>query len=70
MAESTSTRNPPNLGFLALQETAWTLGAIAMVINAASRGFDWIWIGLLVCWQASIIWGFVKLRRASRQPSP
>ncbi|MFJ4027849.1 hypothetical protein ACIPWF_11330 [Paenarthrobacter sp. NPDC089989] len=64
MAEGETTRNPQNLGFLALQESAWILGAIAMVINAGNRGFDWVWIGLLVCWQASIVWGFVKLRRA------
>ncbi|GGJ35728.1 hypothetical protein [Paenarthrobacter histidinolovorans] len=57
-------KNPPNLGFLALQEVAWTLGVVAMAINAANRGFDWIWIGLLACWQASIVWGFVKLNRA------
>ncbi|KIA71337.1 hypothetical protein ANMWB30_38400 [Arthrobacter sp. MWB30] len=40
------------------------MGLIAMAINAANRGFDWIWVGLLVCWQASIVWGFVKLSRA------
>jgi len=64
MAAKNTAKTPPNLGFLALQEVAWTLGLIAMVINAANRGFDWIWVGLLVCWQASIVWGFVKLSRA------
>jgi hypothetical protein len=64
MAEQKNTKNPPNLGFLALQEVAWALGLTAMVINATSRGMDWIWIGLLAGWQVSIIWGFVKLRRA------
>ncbi|MDR6989716.1 hypothetical protein J2Y66_004233 [Paenarthrobacter nitroguajacolicus] len=63
MAQNNNRKNPPNLGFLAIQEVAWTLGLAAMVMNAVDRGFDWIWIGLLVCWQASIIWGFVKLRR-------
>ncbi|MGR0160303.1 hypothetical protein [Paenarthrobacter nitroguajacolicus] len=70
MAEKTKTKNPPNLGFLALQEIAWTLGVVAMAINAANRGVDWIWVGLLACWQAFIIWGFVKLRQATRQQSP
>ncbi|MBP2268917.1 hypothetical protein J3A64_004381 [Pseudarthrobacter sp. PvP004] len=64
MTERASTKNPPNIGFLAIQEVAWTLGLIAMVLHATSRGLDWIWIGLLVCWQASIIWGWVKLRRS------
>lgn len=64
MALKDTAKRPPNLGFLALQEVAWTFGVIAMVINAANRGFDWIWIALLVCWQASIVWGFVKLSRA------
>lgn len=65
MAEQkSSTKNPPNLGFLALQEVAWTLGLAAMVMTSIDRGLDWIWIGLLVCWQASIIWGFIRLRRA------
>ncbi|BCW12217.1 MULTISPECIES: hypothetical protein [unclassified Paenarthrobacter] len=64
MAAKNTAKTPPNLGFLALQEVAWTLGLIAMAINAANRGFDWIWVGLLVCWQASIVWGFVKLSRA------
>ena len=66
MAEQkTTTKNPPNLGFLVLQETAWTLGLLAMIMTALDRGLDWIWIGLLVCWQASIIWGFIKLWRAN-----
>ncbi|WP_311215177.1 MULTISPECIES: hypothetical protein [unclassified Arthrobacter] len=64
MAEKTKTKNPPNLAFLVLQEVAWALGLVAMTLHTIDRGLDWIWIGLLVGWQASIIWGFVKLRRA------
>lgn len=64
MAQSTKTKNPPNLAFLVIQEIAWCLGVTAMFLNSINHGFDWIWIGLLVGWQAFIIWGWVKLRRA------
>ncbi|WP_159706157.1 hypothetical protein [Arthrobacter sp. 18067] len=70
MAEQKNTKNPPNMGFLVLQEVAWLLGVTAMLFHTADRGFDWIWLGLLTAWQVTIIWGWVKLRRALRpQPS-
>ena len=52
------------MAFLVLQEVAWALGVTAMAIHAIDNGPDWIWIGLLTCWQAAILWGFAKRRRA------
>ena len=57
------TKNPPSPAFLVMQEVAWALGFVAMVINATEGGLDWIWVGVLTCWQATIIWGFIQLRR-------
>ncbi len=57
------TKNPPSPAFLILQEVAWALGFVAMVINATDGGLDWTWVGVLTCWQATIIWGFIQLRR-------
>lgn len=64
MTQDISTKKAPTLTFLGVQELAWTLGLVAMIINATERGLDWIWVGLLVCWQASIVWGFLKFRQA------
>lgn|GEM_PF-1742892 len=63
MPETSTKKTAPTPTFLVLQEIAWALGLTAMLINAADRGLDWIWVGLLACWQASIIWGFLKFRR-------
>lgn len=57
------TKNPPSPAFLVMQEVAWALGFVAMVINATEGGLDWIWMGVLAFWQATIIWGFIQLRR-------
>ncbi|KUM40805.1 hypothetical protein [Arthrobacter sp. EpRS71] len=64
MAQKTTNTNPPSLRFLAIQEVAWALGVVAMILYAFGHGTDWVWIGLLTLWQASIIWGFIKFRQA------
>lgn len=68
MTQDISRKKTPTLTFLGVQELAWTLGLVAMIINATERGLDWIWVGLLVCWQASIVWGFLKFRQTRKAP--
>jgi hypothetical protein len=66
MADTKSMKKgTPRPAFLVVQEVAWALGMTAMLINAANHGPDWIWIAVLTLWQATIIWGYIKLRRAT-----
>lgn len=64
MTQKGTTKNRVNLSFLVLQEAAWILGLVAMTLDFVKHEPGWIWISLLICWQAAILWGFVKLRRA------
>ena len=66
MTQDISSKKTPTLTFLGGQELGWTLGLIALIINATEHGLDWIWVGLLACWQASIVWGFVKFRQVNK----
>ncbi|MCD4849397.1 hypothetical protein LN996_01090 [Arthrobacter sp. AK01] len=67
MAEQKANVRRPTLAALITQEVAWLLGFLAMMLNAADHGPNWIWIGLLTLWQAMIVWQVVKLRRGQRR---